>query len=154
MNHILEKENMQMNTECKEYLLSISNHSIRNVINYLEKLYILSESPITIELCKRVCSNISFQHFEKYICALKEGKLYDAIIILYNIFDFGYSVIDILDYFFTFVKTTYNLEENLKYKLIPHLCKYITVFHNTHEDEIELALFTNSIFKHIYEKPI
>jgi DNA polymerase III delta prime subunit len=152
MDHILEKENMVMNMECKEYLLSISNHSIRNVINYLEKLFILSESPITIELCKRVCSNISFQHFEKYIYALKDGKLYDAIRILYDIFDFGYSVIDILDYFFTFVKTTSILQEDLKYRLIPHLCKYITVFHNTHEDEIELALFTNSIFKHICEK--
>jgi DNA polymerase III gamma/tau subunit len=150
MDSILEKENMIMDIDCKEYLLSICNHSIRNIINYLEKLYILAESPITIELCKRVCSNISFQHFEEYIQQLKEKELNKAIQILYGIFDYGYSVIDIFDYFFTFVKTTNHLNEDLKYKIIPHLCKYITVFHNTHEDEIELALFTNSIYKHIH----
>ena len=32
-----------------------------------------------------------------------------------------------------------------KYKIIAILCKYITVFHNIHEDEIELALFTNNL---------
>jgi hypothetical protein len=44
------------------------------------------------------------------------------------------------------VKTTNHLDENEKYNIIPHLCKYITIFHNIHEDEVELALFTNSIF--------
>jgi hypothetical protein len=65
--------------------------------------------------------------------------------ILYNIHDYGYSVIDILDYFFTFVKLTNKLNEEEKYKTIPFLCKYITIFHNIHEDCIELALFTNNL---------
>jgi hypothetical protein len=41
---------------------------------------------------------------------------------MYEISDFGYSVIDILDYFFNFVKLTPSLEENIKYKIIPFLC--------------------------------
>ena len=69
----------------------------------------------------------------------------EAIQILYNIHEYGYSVIDILDYFFTFVKSTDLLTEDQKYKIIPLLCKYITIFHNTHEDVIELALITNNI---------
>ena len=32
-----------------------------------------------------------------------------------------------------------------KYELIKLLCKYITIFHNIHEDEIELALFSNNL---------
>jgi replication factor C subunit 2/4 len=146
MEFILEKENMKMNEECKNYLLSICNHSVRNMINYLEKIYILEETEITIDLCKQVCSNISFQHFEKYIYELKNRNLYNAIRIFYDIFDYGYSVIDILDFFFIFVKSTNKLDEMVKYKLIPHICKYITVFHNIHEDVVELALFTNSIY--------
>jgi DNA polymerase III gamma/tau subunit len=146
MNYIIENENIQLSEECKEYLLSICNYSIRNMMNYLEKIYILDEPNITLEMCKQVCSNISFQHFEKYIDALKNHELYKAICIFYEIFDYGYSVIDILDYFFIFVKSTNKLDENMKYKIIPHLCKYITVFHNIHEDEVELALFTNSIY--------
>jgi len=54
---------------------------------------------------------------------------------------------DILDYLFSFVKSTEMLNETQKYKIIPFLCKYITVFHNIHEDVIELALFTNNIYE-------
>jgi hypothetical protein len=108
-------------------------------------MYILKQH-VDLELCKKLCSNISFQQFDVYFEKLRGGDLVGAIDILYRIHDYGYSVIDILDYFFTFVKTTPDLDETTKYKIIPHLCKYITIFHNIHEDEIELALFTNSIF--------
>lgn len=146
MKFILEKEQIHMSEECQEYILSICNHSVRTMMNHLEKLFFLSEEEITLEVCKKVCSNISFQHFEKYVEHLKRGELYAAIRIFYDIFEYGYSVIDILDYFFIFVKTTDNLEETVKYQIISPLCKYITIFHNIHEDEVELALFTNSIF--------
>jgi hypothetical protein len=54
---------------------------------------------------------------------------------------------DILDNYFLFVKTTQLLNETEKYKIIPLICKYITIFHNIHEDEIELALFTNNLIQ-------
>jgi hypothetical protein len=57
----------------------------------------------------------------------------------------GYSVIDILDFFFSFVKTTDLLTEEEKYLHIPHLCKYIYYFHNIHEEPIELALFSKEL---------
>ena len=53
---------------------------------------------------------------------------------------------DILDTFFLFVKVSHLLTDSQKYDVIPLICKYITVFHNIHEDEIELALFTNNLF--------
>ena len=149
MNLIIEKENIVVHEESKEYLLLISNLSIRVLINYLEKIYILKE-PITLDLCKKVCSTISFHHFETYIDYLKNDKMVDAIDILYHIYDYGYSVIDILDYFFTFIKLTDKLDEETKYRVIPYLCKYITIFHNLHEDCIELALFTNNIYKLVH----
>ena len=31
------------------------------------------------------------------------------------------------------------------------ICKYITVFHNIHEDEIELALFSNNLHQRDYK---
>jgi DNA polymerase III delta prime subunit len=146
MDKIIETENMTLSEDCKNYLLYISNYSPRNMINYLEKIYILDDPSMMIDTCRQVCSNISFQHFDQYIDALKKKELYKAINILYDIHKYGYSVIDILDYFFIFVKSTNKLDENTKYKIIPHLCKYITIFHNTHEDVVELALFTNSIY--------
>jgi hypothetical protein len=79
-----------------------------------------------------------------------QKSLNKAIQIIQGIFEYGYSVIDILDYFFTFVKSTQKLSEDQKYKIIPILCKYITIFHNIHEDSIELALFTNEIYENIH----
>lgn len=150
MTKITELENIHIQPECKEYLLYICNHSCRTIVNYLEKLMFL-EQEINIPLCKLVCLNISIQQFEEYIKALQNEELGRAIDIFYDLFNSGYSVIDILDLFFTFIKTN-DLDENTKYKIIPSLCKYITIFHNVHEDVIELALFTNSIYP-FFKKP-
>ena len=145
MTHIIEKDSITLDKESQEYILQISNDSVRVLINYLEKFYIYGK-PVNIEICRKMCSNISSQTFESYIKFLKNGSLTDAIDLLYSIYDYGYSVIDILDSFFIFVKSTPHLDETVKYKMIPYLCKYITIFNKLHEDVIELAFFTNGLF--------
>ena len=144
INNIIIQENLEISSTAQEYLIYISNKSIRRVINNLEKIFIIGK-PVDLELCKNLCSTINFEQFELYINEIRNKKIDNAIKILYSIYDYGYSVIDILDYFFTFVKITNSISEDEKYKIIPFLCKYITIFHNLHEDVIELALFTNSI---------
>ena len=146
MDKIIQEENLQITEDIKTYLIQISNNSIRNLINYLEKIFIYGET-LTLEKCKKLCNIISVDYFEKYIEHIKAGKLSDAILILYSIHDYGYSVIDILDYFFNFIKTTQTVNESEKYNIIPVICKYITIFNNIHEDCIELALFSNNIYK-------
>lgn len=144
MNKIIEKEHLQIDNEAKEFVLNISDNSIRVLINHLEKIYILDQ-PVDMGVAHKLCSNISYVQFDNYIRKLKARDLKGAIAILYEIHDYGYSVIDILDYFFTFIKFTKNLEEVEKYRILPFLCKYITIFHKVHEDVIELAFFTNNL---------
>jgi DNA polymerase III gamma/tau subunit len=145
MDNIIINENINVDDSIKNYILDISENSIRNVINNLEKLYII-EKQISLDTFKKMSSNISFQKFQDYILAFRSNdSLNKPIQILYEIYDYGYSVIDILDYFFVFIKNTQLLNETQKYKIIPIICKYITIFHNIHEDVIELALFTNEI---------
>ena len=151
LNNIVQKEQITMDEESKDYLIVISGGSIRVLINFLEKIYILGE-PVDLDLCKRICSSISIQEFETYLKHIQNNDILSAIEVLYRIYDFGYSVIDILDYFFCFIKMTNMLDEETKYRIIPYLCKYITIFHNIHEDGIELALLTNNLQKIIFEK--
>lgn len=150
INLLLEKivtnENILIDEESKTHLLIISRGSIRIMLNYLEKMYIYGKQ-IDIDICKNICSNISYQVFEQYILLLKENNMKGAINVLFMLHEQGYSVIDILDYFFFFIKQTDLLGEDIKYTLIPYMCKYITVFYNIHEECIELALFTNNILK-------
>ena len=152
INNIIQKiktiENIEIDKESEEFIINISNNTIKNIINYMENFKILNE-PITIIIAMQLCCNISFMVFEKYTNHLLNKKLNDAIYVLYEIYDKGYSVMDILDNYFIYIKNSNILNEDQKYKIIPFICKYITIFHNIHEDEIELALFTNNIITNL-----
>jgi len=144
MNKIVTNESLSIEPLAKDFLLNISNNSIRVLINHLEKIFILGQHA-DLPLVQKLCSNISYVQFENYLGKLKSKDLLGATGILYEIHDYGYSVIDILDYFFSFVKFTSTLTEVEKYNVLPFLCKYITIFHKMHEDVIELAFFTNNL---------
>jgi replication factor C subunit 2/4 len=146
IRRICDSEAIQLDAEAEQFIMTVSNHSVRTVINYLEKFKLLN-CPITLLQASAVCTNISFQDFANYTTLCQQGPthLAQAIELMYKLFDRGYSVMDILDNYFLFVKTTTMLTEEQKYRLIPLLCKYIAVFQNVHEDDIELALFTHDV---------
>lgn len=139
-------ENIVIHPDAEEFILNICSNTAKILINYMEKFKLLNQE-ITLDLANNVCTNISFHAFETYTKLLQKTELANAIQVLYAIYDKGYSVMDILDNYFLFVKTTSILTEDDKYSIIPFICKYITMFHNIHEDEIELALFTNNLVK-------
>ena len=144
INKIKINENILIDTPAEDFLLDVCNNSAKVVINYMEKFKLLN-TDIHLDLIKKVCTNINFGDFNTFTSCIKERNLKEALGIIYFIYDQGYSVMDILDNYFTFIKITNLLSEDDKYKIIPYICKYITVFHNVHEDDIELALFTNNL---------
>ena len=146
IDKIANTEGLVINPDAKEYLTALSGTSIRQLINHMEKIYLYGE-PITKDICSDLCSSISAAHYEEYFKYLMQNELQKAVSIIYTIYDYGYSVIDILDYMFLFIKTTSLIDEETKYQMIPIVCRYITYFHNIHEDCIELALFTNNMIE-------
>jgi DNA polymerase III delta prime subunit len=144
IRNIKKSEDIEIEPEAEEFILNICNNSVKVLINYMEKFKLLNEK-ITYETAINICTNISFYTLEKYTMLLKEQNLTQAIKILYDLHDSGYSVMDILDSYFLFVKITNLLNESEKYNIMPYICKYITIFHNIHEEPIELALFTNNL---------
>lgn len=144
MEKIIISENIIIEDDAKEFILLSSNNSIRVMINYLEKLKLIP-CVINKQLVNQICTNISYNDFELYTNYCIMNKLNNAIKVVYNIYNQGYSVIDILDNYFQYIKITDIIEEEYKYNIIKLLCKYITIFHIIHEDEIELALFTNNL---------
>jgi DNA polymerase III delta prime subunit len=146
INKIKHAENIEIAEDAEEFIINISNNTVKVLINYMEK-FLLLKQPITFELANMLCSNISFIIFEEYTNYLINSEIKKAIGLIYDLVDKGYSVMDILDNYFMFIKTTNMLSEEQKYNIIPCICKYITIFHNIHEDEIELPLFTNNIMQ-------
>jgi hypothetical protein len=119
------------------------------LINYLEKIKLIDRE-ITYDIANRICTNISFHRFEEYTREVLRfdtdgGGLRAANAILFQLNDEGYSVLDILDNYFLFVKLTPMFDEDMKFRITSLICKYITIFHNIHEHDIELALFTNNL---------
>jgi len=151
MDKIKLAENIVVDKDAEKFILTLCKNNIKVLINYLEKFKLFNQ-PINLSLANKLCCNINFNDLANYTVCLLNNQLIPAINIIYNIFDKGYSVMDILDSYFIFVKTTELLNESLKYKTIPLICKYITIFYNIHEDELELALFTNNLLKLLTDK--
>lgn len=143
---IKTNEQIIIEEDAEEFILSVCDNTVKTLINYMEKFKLIG-TKITSEIAMSVCTNISFLEFAKYTEKVKAKSLQEAIHVLYEMYDKGYSVMDILDNYSLFVKMTTIISENDKYAIISCICKYITIFHNTHEEPIELALFTNNIIQ-------
>ena len=145
IDKIIKCENIDITDQAEEFILSICNNSIRLLINYIEKFKLLNQK-ITIEIAKNTCTNISFFEFENYTNNwyikknIRESKKN-----IDDIYKKGYSVLDILDSYFQFVKYTDMLPEKIKYKTIKIICDYIALFHIQHEHSIELTFLTHDL---------
>ena len=147
LNKIKIAEHLKIKEKAEEFILNICNNSVRLLINYLEKFKLLNIS-IDEKKVKEICTNISFYEFENYTRAWYIDKdLQTSIKLIYSIYNKGYSVMDILDSYFSFIKITTIIQEDVKYKIIIFILKYIAVFHTLHENDIELIIFTNELLK-------
>lgn len=153
---IVRENGLVFTPEAKTNLLGFCRNSIRALLNNMEKIWILGngggvathDHPIDLETCIKICG-IDTTQYEDYLIHLRDGDLSGAIKIIYDVYDYGYSVIDIMESLFGYVKITTLLSEEQKYKVIKAFCKYITVFYTVHENVVELALFTANIFPYV-----
>ena len=141
---IIAKENINIDNDAFDYLVKISNFSVRLITNYLEKMKIL-DNRITLGIVYDICSNINYKFFEDFIIHCCNNNIQEASNILYILSDKGFSVMDILDALMQHIKRSIKIDETSKYALMPIVCKYISIFHEIHEDDIELILLTRDM---------
>lgn len=143
-NHIIKTQEMTVTTEAKLALVKMSNNMFSILVNQLEKLYLLKED-IDVNLILENRTEISFCEFDKYIDMCINNRLYLAVRFMLSLHNKGFSVIDILCNFYVYVMHTTKCSDTHKYTIIKLLCKYICIFQNLHEENIELALFTKEL---------
>jgi hypothetical protein len=116
----------------------------------MEKFKLLGEK-VTLDVAKSVCSTISYADYDNFTNLVfnqpytvdnlgKAKKMLDAMI------NKGYSVVDILDNYFNYIKIADTLDEDTKYKIVPIISRYIVYFNNYHEDDVELYFFTVDLY--------
>lgn len=143
--NIVKEENISITKEAKQFILSICNNSVRLLINYMEKFKLLDKE-ITLDIAKNICTNISFFDFDIYTKNWYiEKDIVNSKKTIDCIFRKGYSVLDILDSYFQFIKYTDTIPEIIKYKVIKIICKYVALFHTQHEHSIELTFLTHDL---------
>ena len=147
---IVTTEKIRIEDSVKEKLYQISNYSIRNIINYLEKIKLYNKS-ITEENLHILCTNISYFSLENYTKLSIQNNFNESLKILYNFYNIGYTLMDIYDEYFIYNKYSNILNNKQKIIINKILCKYISIFYNVHEDPIELAFFNKEIIENILE---
>lgn len=144
--NIIKNEQIKIPEESLDYILIIAENSLFKTLHYLEKLKLINDQVNQYDI-EYIFGNVNYTHFNQYFHHLKSKRFNDGLKILNTLFDGGYSVIDILDALFQYIKNTNILQEDEKYKIIPIICKFTTIFYDVHEHEIELIFLTNNIMK-------
>jgi DNA polymerase III delta prime subunit len=150
MQRIIEENNIPIEADALEHIKNTIKKEDENIVQMIvkmEKMHIYHENqPIQLHEIDKMTSNIKKEDLANYIHHIINNNLKDAIQVLRNME--GYSVIDILDHIYNHIKESEQLTEQQKYEIIPFLCKYITIFNKIHEDNIELAIFTNQLVQY------
>lgn len=143
-NNIIKNENIKINESILNHILNLTNNTIYSTLNYLQKIKLIDEQYSDYDISEAL-THINYKNFEDYFEYIKKKNLHEAITILLNLVENGFSVIDILDSLILYIKHTDILNEQEKYKIIPFITKYITIFYDIHEHEIELIFFSNNL---------
>lgn len=143
LRDITAAEGMQVDEAAATRIVVRCNHSIRTLINFVEKFKLLGGA-ITADAADRVCSNIYEVHMATLAKNVLEKDLRSAIELVHRIYAEGYSVMDILDAFFNHVKFA-EIADSIKYPILKVICKYIVIFNHVHEHPIELNFFVNDL---------
>ena len=146
LNNICAKERMCITSDAKKYIAENCNGYVKILFMFLQKIYFLNKK-ITVDVIENNFTLISIKDFVDYFDACKNQDYNIAFKKLTLFLDKGYSICDIFDEMFRFIKNESNFDEEIKYKLIKLISKYTLILTTIHEENIELYFFTNSLIK-------
>jgi len=136
MDRVIAEERLPIPPEVKGVILRYSKRSCRILMNTLEKISLMGE--FTAETVEQACTYIS--NMDVVVRHILARELRPAIAVMISIYNDGYSIMDILDAFMEYLKTS-EIDQPLKYRWTKICCKYIIIFHERHEHPIELPFF-------------
>jgi hypothetical protein len=136
-----EKENIVI--ENIDDLLKYKNITIYFIYNLFYKLKLLKKTYIQ-DIIPYI-TLIDYTQFDRYFELLNKDSKNDlkgAIQILFELYDKGYSLIDIYHFIYEYIKVT---NHSNKYIIIEKLCLYIQYIYDGFDNKIMLLFFTNDI---------
>ena len=149
LDNILNIENIVISSDIKNYIINLSNNSINNLINNIEKIKLLHNNFLTFEDIKKldIESDIVILEFDKLINYCFKNNKQEALNFLLDLIEKGYSLIDILDNFLYYIKNiNISINEETKYLIIKQTINYLNNYFTIDEDNIEIIFFMNNLY--------
>jgi len=146
-NEVFKRESINITPQAKVILTCISNNSIRKLHTYLQLFYLYDNDIDEVNIFE-ICNTIPFMKLESFFKEIRMKHVMEAYDILKEFVENGYSCIDIYEHIFLFLKQDCNLDEDFKYWIVQKLAYYMYIFHEIHEDNIELLYFTFATSKY------
>lgn len=147
INYIVQQEHIQINEDAIENIISLSNHQMNTILNYLERYKILN-IPITKDYVIQTHTSNYTNLFETFTQNIFLKNTNECIRIIIQLYYDGYSVMDILDMYYQHIKSS-SIKNQHKYVIIKSICKYIIFYNTIHEHQIELIFFVNDCINKI-----
>ncbi len=155
LTHILNKEQIVIDDDIKRYIIKLSNNSINNLINNIEKIILLYNNFISLKDVKEldIESNIVIEHYDELIEHINNSNKKEAVNFMLNLINKGYSIIDILENFLYYIKEINKaINEEKKFLIIKLIVNFINNYFSIEEDNIQIIFFTNHLYNIINNK--
>lgn len=148
---VCECEKISINKSASEQIIKLSRNSVTRMLNYLEKM-VLSNLPMTKRNINDICDGINHEHFDQFTKFSSQNNYILAIKLILDIYNNGYSSIDIFDEYYHYVKVTDIIQNNDKHNIIIALCEYMYKFYESDEHEIQLIFFTKRVIEILHSE--
>lgn len=144
---VVVAEKINIEDSAVQMIMRMSKNSLGTILNHLE-MYNIVGVPITSEYILQTQACIHHEMFDEFTQGIFSKNTTRCIQIFNQMFDDGYSVIDLLDTYYQFVKL-HDMDEIYKYMIIKNICKYIIIYNTIHEHQIELIFFIHDCINKI-----
>ena len=144
LERVCDAEKLRVGDAAKKHILDASGPSARALLQNVEKLA-LHGGRVTLDLAHRCCSSVHPQVLAEFTeaCRSNDGG-YDGARRLYDLYDRGHSIMDLLDAYLSYVKVA-PLPDHELYPAIQCVAESIRQFYDDHDDVISLALFARRL---------
>lgn len=149
IDKICKNEGFDISGELKDNIIKYSNNSVKLLINNIEKYRLIYDKiDYSIDYINNNILVKDLSDFYKHCIDKDRDSAYNKLI---SIYENGYSTIDIIEYMYTNLKFNNDFKNDIKYKIIQILSKYLVTINNTNEDELIIYYITNDIIDIIDE---
>lgn len=130
-----------------EHVSNISNVNINCWTNFLNKLQIIDISHINMDVFNKHFYLFDQSIFGDFLEYITQNKVHDSIQILFDLYENGYDICDILFYIYHYIKDN---KQSRFYCIIKVLCEYINEVYNGFHNKLLLVFFVYDVQKNIY----